>query len=140
MTDTNTRDLVNRYVALWNEPDAKVRRRTIEELWAEGGAHVLQPPEEMRKAAAGLGFASTTLEAHGYDQLEVRVAHSYEEFVAPGEFVFRPGDNAARLHNVVKFTWEMIPVGGDEVVGGGLDVLILDDDDHITTDYMFPGL
>jgi hypothetical protein len=26
-------EFVERYVALWNEPDARVRRRTIEDLW-----------------------------------------------------------------------------------------------------------
>ena len=32
-------DFVDRYVALWNEPDAEVRRRTIEDLWAPDGTN-----------------------------------------------------------------------------------------------------
>ncbi|AWS47764.1 hypothetical protein [Streptosporangium sp. 'caverna'] len=140
MTDIHAQDLAARYVALWNEPDAELRRKAIRELWAEGGSHVLQPPQEIREIAAGLGFGSTTLEAHGYDALEVRVIHSYEEFVAPGRFVFRPQDNAVRLHNVVTFTWEMVPTDGGEVAGGGRETLILDENGHIATDYMFPGI
>ena len=32
--------LVDRYVAVWNEPDAELRRRSIAELWVEDGAHI----------------------------------------------------------------------------------------------------
>jgi hypothetical protein len=39
-------------------------------------ADVLQPAEEIRTVAAGLGFTSTAPEAHGHDALEVRVAVS----------------------------------------------------------------
>ncbi|GIH75255.1 hypothetical protein [Planobispora longispora] len=138
MTDIHAQDLAGRYVALWNEPDAGLRRKAVEELWAEDGSHVLQPPQEIREIAARLGFGSTTLEAHGHDAIEIRVARSYEEFVAPGEFVFRPQDDAVRLHDVVKFGWEMVPADGGEAVGGGMEVLVLDADGRIKADYMFP--
>jgi len=137
MTDINPRDLVGRYVAVWNEPDAELRRKAIHDLWTENGVHILQPPQEIRKAAAGLGFTSTTLEARGYDALEVRVTRAYQEFVAPGEFTFNPRDNADRLDNVVKFNWEMVPSGGGEVAGVGLEILVLDEDGRIKTDYQF---
>ncbi|GAA4571515.1 hypothetical protein [Planotetraspora kaengkrachanensis] len=140
MTDIHTQELAGRYIALWNEPDAGMRRKAIEEVWAADGTHVLQPPQEIREIAAGLGFDSTTLEAHGYDEIEVRVMRSYEKFVAPGEFLFRPRGDALRLHDVVKFTWEMVPVGGDGAVGGGLEVLVLGEGDRVIADYMFPGL
>jgi hypothetical protein len=61
MTNIDPRKLVDRYVAVWNEPDAELRRKAIHELWTENGAHILQPPQEIRKAATGLGFTSTTL-------------------------------------------------------------------------------
>ncbi|WP_406316379.1 hypothetical protein OHA77_04700 [Streptosporangium sp. NBC_01639] len=140
MTDINAQELAGRYIALWNEPDAGLRRKAIEEVWAGDGAHILQPPQEIREAAARLGFESTTLEARGYDEIEVRVVRSHEKFVASGEFFFRPRGDALRLHDIVKFTWEMVPAGGDEAVGGGLEVLVLGEDGRITADYMFPGL
>ncbi|MEV4248141.1 hypothetical protein AB0J63_32600 [Streptosporangium canum] len=140
MTDIHVQDLAVRYIALWSEPDAELRRRAIQELWAESGAHILQPPQEIREIAAGLGFDSTTLQAHGYDEIDVRVTRSYERFVAPGQFTFQAGDGAIRLHDVVKFNWEMVPVGGGEAVGGGLEVLVLDENGRIVTDYMFPGI
>ena len=83
----------------------------------EDGAHILQPPQEILHAAAGLGFTSTTLQARGRDALETRVTRAYQEFVAPGEFSFMLRDNAARLGNVVKFNWEMVRAGGGEATG-----------------------
>ena len=53
--------LADRYMALWNEPDADRRRRMIAELWTEDGSQILQPPQEMREIAAspGIGLAAT---------------------------------------------------------------------------------
>ena len=35
--------------------------------------------------------------------------------------------------------WETVSADGGEAVSGGLEVLVLDDDGLIKTDYMFPG-
>jgi hypothetical protein len=66
------KELVDRYVAVWIEPDADRRRKAIAELWTEDGVQLLQPPQEVLKTAAGLGL-TPTLEARGHDELEVRV-------------------------------------------------------------------
>ena len=137
MTNIDPHELVSRYVAVWNQPDAELRRKGIGDLWAKDGAHVLQPPQEMRQAAAGLGFPSPVLEARGHDELEARVTRAYEEFVAPGNFTFKPRENADRLGNVIKFTWEMVPSDGGAVAGVGLEILVLDEDGRIKTDYQF---
>ena len=137
MSDIDPRELARRYVAAWNEPDAGLRRKAIAGLWTEDGAHILQPPQEIREAARALGFTSTTLQARGHDALEVRVTRAFEEFVAPGEFTFRARDNAERLGNVVKFNWEMVPARGGQVAGVGLEIFILDEDGRIKTDYQF---
>jgi hypothetical protein len=108
MTAIDPRDLVRRYVALWHEPDAELRRKAV---------HVLR--------------------ARGHEELEVGVTRTYHEFVASGEYTFRSRDNADRLGDVVKFNWEMIPAGGGEVAGAGLEVLVLDKDGRIRTDYQF---
>jgi hypothetical protein len=129
------KELVDRYVAVWIEPDADRRRTAIAALWTKDGVQLLQPPQEVLKTAAGLGL-TPTLQARGHDELEVRVTRAYEEFIAPGEFVFRARDNAACLGNVVKFNWEMV-TGSGEVAGVGLEVLILDDDGRIRIDYQF---
>ncbi|MEU9040506.1 MULTISPECIES: hypothetical protein [unclassified Kitasatospora] len=137
---TSAQQLADRYAALWTEPDAVARRSAVERLWAVGGVHLLHPPVEAREAAARVGFAEPVLEARGYDELEFRVARAHEEFVAPGEFTFRARPDAVRLRDVVRFTWEMVPVGGGEPVGGGVEFVALDTDGRITADYQFPGL
>ena len=140
MSNIDPERLAQRYVVVWTEPDPATRRKAIEQLWTEDGAHVLHPPVEIRDAAAALGFARTTLEARGYDEIEARVTRAYEEFVAPGDYTFRASGQAVRLHDLVKFRWEMVPVGGGEAVGGGVDVFVLDDDGRVHTDYQFPDL
>lgn len=139
MTETDPQQLADRYAAQWNLPDAAERRAAVEALWAEDGRHVLQPPVEIRERAAELGFAHPTLEAQGYDAIELRVARSYERFVERQGMTFRARPDAVRLGEVVKLGWEAVSAETGEVLGGGLDVLVLDDDGRIRTDYMFPG-
>ena len=74
-------DLIDRYVALWNERDADVRRKSIAELWVPDGA-----------------TCHRLLDSRGYDAIEARVA---------GAYVFRSRGNVAAHHNVVKFDWEI---------------------------------
>ena len=136
MTNIDPYELVSRYVAVWNQPDAELRRKAIHDLWIQDGAHILQPPQEMRQAAR-LGFPSPVLEARGHDELKQRVTRAYDDFVAPGTYIFKPRDNADRLGNVVKFAWEMVPTDGSEVAGVGLEILIFPEDGRIKTDYQF---
>jgi hypothetical protein len=133
---SNTDDLAERYVGVWTESDPDTRRRAIRALWAPRAAHVLlDPSQEIRNAAASIGFAAPVLEARGYEELEARVTRAYEEFVAPGRFTFRSRHNGSRLDNVVTFNWEMVPVEGGAPEGVGLEILILDDNDRIRMDY-----
>jgi hypothetical protein len=129
--------LVERYVALWNEPLPDARRAAIRELWTENGAHILQAPLELREPAARIGFALPTLEARGYAALETRVATAYAEFVGSGQYRFRARPNAARLDDHVKFNWEMVSTADGGVVAVGLDVLVLDAGGRIVADYQF---
>lgn len=102
-------ELMERYVAVWNEENVDARRAAIRELWAHDGTHVLQPPQEILDAAAEVGFINPVLEARGYVALEARVARAFEEFVAPGEFRFRARGRSIQLRDVVTFEWEMVP-------------------------------
>ncbi|MEU9090512.1 hypothetical protein [Streptomyces sp. NPDC048428] len=139
MTETDPQDLADRYIAQWLVPDAAERRAAIEQLWAEDGTHFLQPPVEIREIAAGIGFGRTALQARGFDAVEARVARSYEKFVKGGGLTFRSRADAVRLHDLVKFSWETVSPGTGEVVGGGLEILVLDEHGRIEADYMFPG-
>ncbi|SES25974.1 hypothetical protein [Actinokineospora terrae] len=128
-------DLADRYVAVWNEPDPDARSAAVAGLWAVGGRHVLQPPQEVVRVAAELGL-STTFEAQGHGELTERVRLAYEEFVAPGLYAFRRRDDVRRLRDLVKFTWEMVAADG-AVAGVGTEVLVLDAEGRIVADYQF---
>ena len=138
--ETRTRhaeQLADRYLALWNEPDADRRQRMIAELWTEDGSQILQPPQEMREIAAspGLGLAAM-LEARGHAELEARAATSYEHWVGSEGLSFRGRDDVDRLNDVVKFHWEAVSPGG-EVTAVGLVFLVLGADGRIRRDYVF---
>jgi hypothetical protein len=135
MTDTTT--LIDDYVAMWNEPDATTRRQRVHDLWAPNGRQVLAPPQPILDLARPLGFPSPTLDVGGREDLEFRVTRAYEEFVAGGQYFFRTRANRGRLDDVVLISWEMVDTATSEPVGGGIDVLMLDDDDRITVDYQF---
>ena len=117
---TQVTELVDRYVAVWNEPDAEKRRQGIAALWAEGGAHF-----------------TPSVEARGYKALEARVAGAYQKWVKEGGFVFRSAKNVETHHGGVRFNWEMVPAAGGAVAAVGFDFLVLDGDGRIRLDYQF---
>ena len=129
--------LVERYVAMWNEDDPGARSAAVQELWAQDGAHALQPPEEMLDEATRIGFVNAVLEARGHHALEARVTRAHEEFVASGEFEFRPRGDAMQIGDAVKFGWEMVPATGGDAVATGLEFLLLDAQGRIRCDYQF---
>jgi hypothetical protein len=139
-TRTNTAaELADRYIALWNAPDADRRRRTIAELWTEDGRHVLQPPQEIRGIAAQPGIGLTAiLEAPGREEIEARVASAYEHWVASEGLSFRRRDDAEQLGDVLKFHWEALDKDG-ELFAVGLHFLVLAADGRIERDYTFVG-
>jgi hypothetical protein len=129
--------LADRYLALWNEPDADRRRQMIAELWTEDGRHILQPPQEIREIAAqpGIGL-SATLEARGYEEIEARAASAYDHWVASEGLSFRGRDDEDRLGDVVKFHWEGLDKDG-ELFAVGLTFIVLAADGRIERDYTF---
>jgi hypothetical protein len=130
-------ELAKKYMALWNEPDADLRRRTIAELWAQDGRHILQPPQEIREVAAQPGIALTAiLEARGYEEIEARAASVYEHWVGSEGLSFRGRDDVDRLGDVVKFHWEAVAKDGT-VFAVGLSFLVLTADGRIERDYTF---
>ena len=134
---TAAEELADRYLALWNEPDADRRRRTIAELWTHGGRHFVQPPQEIRAIAAQPGIAMTAiLQAQGYEEIEARAASVYEHWVGSEGLSFRGRNDADRLDDVVKLHWEAV-AKDDEVSAVGLNFLVLAADGRIERDYTF---
>ncbi len=130
-------ELAEKYLALWNEPDADRRRRMIAELWTEDGRHILQPPQEIRAIAAQPGLAMTaTLKAQGYKEIEARAASVYEHWIGSEGLSFRGRDDADRLADVVKLHWEAVAKDGT-VFAVGLSFLVLAANGRIERDYTF---
>ena len=117
---TDIKDLVESYVAVWNERDASARRQQIATLWTEDGAHF-----------------TSKLEARGHDAIAARVASAHARFVSTGEFVFRAINNVDSHHGTVRFNWTMVSASGGDVASVGFDFLILAPDGRIHADYQF---
>jgi hypothetical protein len=139
MSNLDVQTVTDRYIAQWNEPDPAARHKLIRELWSDDAVHVLvNPPQAVRDAAADLAVPAPSLEVRGFDALDARVTRAYQMFVAAGEHHFAAdGDAVLLLPRVIGLRWSMVATGTGETVGGGLEVLALDDDGRIRTDHQF---
>jgi hypothetical protein len=130
-------ELAEKYLALWNEPDADRRRWMIAELWTQDARHLLQPPQQIRAIAAQPGIGLTAiLEARGHEEIQARAASAYEHWVGSEGLSFRGRDDVERLGDVVKFHWEAVAKDG-ELFAVGLNFLVLAADGRIERDYTF---
>ena len=132
---TKAEQLAERYTAVWMEPDGDRRRKAIADLWSEDAIHILQPTKEVYEAADERAV-NPTWQVRGHDELEARVTSAYEDFVATGQMSFRSRDGAKRLGDVVTWRWDGVSPDG-EVLGAGLEFVILAADGRIATDYQF---
>src|SRR5215471_12006323 len=102
--DMNTRangqivELVDRYIAMWNETDAGRRRGLIVKIWADGASY-LDP----------------MLSGEGLDGIDAMVKAVHEKY--PGHHFKRTSDVNAH-HDRAQFAWELGPEGGPALVKG----------------------
>ncbi|MFE0705135.1 hypothetical protein [Streptomyces sp. NPDC058872] len=138
-TDAELKQLIDRWIAQWNEPEAERRRRLIREVWSEGGHQVLvNPPEGIRDTAAAYGLPFPAVEVRGHDAMYQRVTRAYEMFVASGEFVFeQEGEVIRHAGAAVALTWVMRSRRDGSVAGSGLEVLAFDADGRVRSDHEY---
>jgi len=117
MNDVN--DFVERYVAVWNEPDSTRRRERIAALWTPGGASLHR-----------------VLEPRGHAALEARVAASYDKWVHGRGYVFRPAGQAIDHHDALMCNWQMVDPEGT-VISLGLAFMLLDSSGLVHTELQF---
>ena len=91
-------DLIDRYIATWNETDGGRRRDLIARTWTESAVY-LDP----------------MLQGEGRDGIDAMIISVQERF--PGHRFRRTGDVESH-HDRVRFTWELAPETGDPVVSG----------------------
>ena len=82
-------DLIDRYIATWNETDGGRRRDLIARTWTEGASY-LDP----------------MLQGEGSDGIDAMIVGVQERF--PGHRFRRTGDVESH-HDRVRFTWELAP-------------------------------
>ncbi|MGX7823791.1 nuclear transport factor 2 family protein [Actinokineospora sp. 24-640] len=104
---SDLKELVDRYLQVWNTPDADARQAIIADLWTADGVYVdplmdVQGPEAIN---AGIGAALAQFAGHDITLLGEVDAH----------------------HNTARFRWQLVPVGGGESVVEGFDVVVVQD-------------
>ena len=117
ITEPRTTEIVARYVAVWSEPDPGSRRAAIAGLWAPDGAEFVE----------GTHF-------RGHQELDARITHAYQEFVASGRYAVTSTSDVTRRDGIVTFTIQLTTPGG-EVAWAARVILFLAGDGRIREDY-----
>ncbi|MEV5827599.1 nuclear transport factor 2 family protein [Spirillospora sp. NPDC052242] len=104
-------ELVQRYLAAWNETDAAARRAILAEVFADDAVYT-DPLASVR----------------GTDGLDATIAAVQAQF---GGLVFSLGGAVDAHHDIARFTWHLGPEGGEPVVIG-FDVAVVGADGRIS--------
>jgi hypothetical protein len=105
---SDTEQLINRYIDVWNERAADRRAAGLSEIWTADGSYV-----------------DPLVSAAGRDQIDAAIDGAQRQF--PG-FSFRLTGTVEAHHNLVRFSWELGPDGADgadEAPIAGSDVAVL---------------
>ncbi|MFI0453395.1 nuclear transport factor 2 family protein [Actinomadura sp. 6N118] len=105
-----------RYIDIWNEKDAAVRRAAIDEVWTENAA-----------------YTDPLVTVEGRDALDATIAAVQQQFP---DFVFRLAGDVDAHHDLARFTWELGPANAEAVVVG-FDVAVFAEDGRIDTVHGF---
>jgi SnoaL-like domain len=109
-------ELIERYIATWNETDADARRKAIDETWTDAATYV-----------------DPLVVAEGKDVLDQVIAGAQRQFAG---LTFRLAGPVDAHHNLARFTWELAPEGGEAIVIG-FDVAVLSGDGRLETVHGF---
>ena len=110
-------EIVERYLAAWNETDPAKRRALVDEVWAPDGRYT-DPLADVR----------------GRAEIDGLIGAVQQQF--PG-FVFTLGGTVDTHHDQARFTWHLGPAGAAEPPVVGFDVAVLDGAGQIGSVYGF---
>jgi len=105
-------EVIERYIACWNQTDPGLRRKLIDEVWA-----------------ADASYTDPLGEAIGREAIDATIAAVQEQFPGLGFTLLGPVDSH---HHQARFTWGLGPDGVEPVVVG-FDVAVAGDDGRLTT-------
>lgn len=97
-TATEIEQVVNQYIAAWNETDPGTRRELIVRTWTDDGSY-LDP----------------LMSGAGHDGIDAMIGSVQTQF--PG-YRFRRASELDAHNNVVRFSWELGPADGPALAGG----------------------
>ena len=111
----NATKLVESYLDTWNETDADARRAAVASVWADDARYV-----------------DPLADVAGRDEIADLIGAVQER--VPGH-VFQLLDDLSvdAHHNVMRFSWELVPAAGGEPLAIGFDVAVTDDDGRIAS-------
>lgn len=95
---TDTKQIVDRYLAIWNEDDATRRRALIASTWTEDATYV-----------------DPVMNGAGHDGIDAVVAGARAQF--PG-FEFRPLGAPDMHGDRLRFRWTLGPKGAEPIIDG----------------------
>ena len=109
-------EIIDRYIAAWNETEAAARRELVGSLWAADGS-----------------YTDPLADVQGPDAIAGLMGAAQQQFAG---LVFTLGGPVDANHNQARFTWHLGPDGGEPVVIG-FDVVVLDGDGRIASVHGF---
>jgi hypothetical protein len=110
--EMDAKSIAGRYLDAWNETDPDVREAAIAALWAEDARYV-----------------DPLTTAEGREEVATLIGAVQEQ--VPGHVFRLVDDEVDAHHNVMRFSWELVPAAGGESVVIGFDVAVLDDEGRI---------
>ena len=105
-------EIVQRYIASWNETDPERRRKLVDELWDDQASYI-----------------DPLAEAHGRDAIDALIAAAQAQF--PG-FIFTLNGPVDAHHQQARFTWALGPADAEPAVIG-FDVAVAGEDGRLRT-------
>ena len=108
-------DLLENYLACWNETDPIARRALLDTHWAPDAT-----------------YTDPLADVAGVDALDATIGAVQAQF--PG-WVFAPAGQFDEHHQQARFTWTLGPAGtvGADAPVAGFDVVVSDDEGRIKT-------
>lgn len=91
-------DLIDRYLACWNETDSAARRELINKTWADDAQYV-----------------DPLVDARGHDAIDAAISGVQQQFPA---HVFTLAGSIDTHHDVARFSWGLGPDGDGPLVVG----------------------
>ena len=105
-------DVIERYIASWNQTDPQLRRKLVDEVWAQDATYI-----------------DPLAEAHGRDAIDATIAAVQAQF--PG-LTFTLLDSVDTHHQQARFSWGLGPEGA-EPLAIGFDVAVADSEGRLTS-------